>query len=159
METLSGLYVSLTLTPDSVFKLEEAFRELPSHIGQLGMQSQHCTVMYARHSFPIKDAQMLVNYASVYHTMVDEYEVMVDHKGRNIIIAKLIVTDKLQALHNKWLNAGAEHSFSPYMAHITITSDFISDKDMGVVKAYLRVLNNMEKPFLRLSKETFEELD
>lgn len=110
----NGCYVSTVPDDGSKFRLIELCEELGVETDHRAL---HCTLMYSKERAPEVDA----NRFSTASALCNEVSVFDGHDDRQYLVVNL-VSDDLHRAHSRLLQAGCEHSFTPYRPHITLVS-------------------------------------
>jgi 2'-5' RNA ligase len=113
----SGLYCAVQPDDGSKFRIMRLCEELGVTTDH---RKLHCTLVYSRNDAPpLNEIQSSIDRASFGRINFIEYWPGHDKKG--YLVAKL-VSDKLQAFHERLIRSGARHSFTPYSPHVTLTT-------------------------------------
>lgn len=141
--TFKGLYVNCKLTDQSAADLNKLVAQyLPQDL-LAPAYDYHVTIMYAKDfSIDMMTAQQIASTSTIAETprtgFCEEVVWWAGHDNKGYVVCK-VKSDSLNAIHNKWKDAGAKHSFEDYVAHITIATG-LPDPETSDVKGGYRNL-------------------
>lgn len=123
---IQGLYVNCKLTDQSAADLYlTVAKNLPQEILHLAHE-YHATICYDRNFVgSFEEANKVAAVVSPSETprtaIIDDVVWWAGHDNEGYIVLKL-KSSALQAIHRKWIDSGAKHSFEDYVPHVTIAT-------------------------------------
>jgi hypothetical protein len=114
-----GCYASVTPDVDSQMKLVDWAQRLGFWLDPMQEAKLHCTVVYSKSGAPLSyNIDPKVSYSA----RLRGFEFWEGHDSAGYLVATL-GSPALTARHNYWVAAGADHSFSDYLPHVTLLKD------------------------------------
>lgn len=121
----------------------------------------HCTVMWSTESiaglgFSLEKGQKLVEPGRIYECTITQTEVWTDHKGRKILVAKLMGRDLIER-NEFWRNKGLHSKWPIYSPHVTLTGPIELPEHKRHLAMYKEIIDSIiggRKVYF--SKETIE---
>lgn len=139
----NGFYCSVSIRQPQLRPLVELFQRAVGFAMPLNEDEDiglHCTVMYSNTALTVTpevaDSSNRRVKDLIMKGKVSKFDYWDGHNDKGYLVAKLDSPD-LQARHNGWIMMGAKPTFSPYEAHITITTG----EDAKILSKLLPQLN------------------
>lgn len=112
-----GLYCASIPDDASKFRIIKLCEDLGITIDH---RKLHCTLMYCPDAAPSKESVDRCLHGCGGRITFVEY--WTGHNDQGYLVAKIVSND-LQDMHERLIQAGAKHTYSPYNPHITLAKD------------------------------------